>query len=164
MLNDNPVLPEQYHVRIRMNPRPIMATKAQSSTETLLETGLHQTPEFMGCHHFVTCCGHPSRCWPRSPFLNFRDQETLHGITRKGSSLVRQYKYSLYCPLHFPFFWEASSRNLSWVLFECLTQRHQPFITTTCRSRTQPGPNTSLSSSWRHSPSSPDDTTSVYGQ
>jgi hypothetical protein len=36
---------------------------------------LHQTPELLRCHHFVTYIGHPSRRWPRSPMLNLRDRE-----------------------------------------------------------------------------------------
>jgi hypothetical protein len=36
--------------------------------------------------YFVTCSGHPSRCWPRSLLPNLRDQETLCSRARKDSS------------------------------------------------------------------------------
>jgi hypothetical protein len=69
------VVPGRNHVRTWMNPHPIIATKAQSSIAALPETGLHQTPESLRCHHIVTCSGHPSKYWPSSLQLNLRDWE-----------------------------------------------------------------------------------------
>jgi hypothetical protein len=49
------------HVRTWVNPHLILAKKAQSSTEALPETGLHQTPESLRCHHSlrVVAVTHP---------------------------------------------------------------------------------------------------------
>jgi hypothetical protein len=82
------VVPGQNHVRIWMNPHPIMAIKAQSSTEALPETDFYQTPKSLRCHHLY---------WPRSLQLNLLDQEShvLYRITRKAISLTRQYKFPL---------------------------------------------------------------------
>jgi hypothetical protein len=93
------VVPGRYHVHTRMNPHPNMATKAQSSTETLPETGLHQTPESLRCHHFVPCSGHTSRHWPRSLLLNLRDQKR-HSTASPEKLAHWQGSISslLYCP------------------------------------------------------------------
>jgi hypothetical protein len=96
-----PSSPDKNHVHTRMNPHPFMATKAQSSTNTLPETGLHQTPKSLRCHHLVTCSGHPSECWPRSQLLNLRDQER-HSTASPEKLHVAHWQGSinslLYCP------------------------------------------------------------------
>ena len=60
-------------------------------------------------------------------------RQKLYHIARKASSFARQYKFPLYCPLHFLPLGEASSRSFAWVLSKCLApvqQRHPPFLTT----------------------------------
>jgi hypothetical protein len=65
----------------------------------LKQLGLHQTPESVRCHHFVTCSGHPSKCWPRSPMLNLRDQQR-HSTASPEKLAYWQGSVSslLYCP------------------------------------------------------------------
>ena len=69
-------------------------------------------------------CGHPSKGWSCSLWLNMHDHEGDYRITRKASSLARQYKFLIYWSLHFPLLREASSRSLTWVLSECLVPLH----------------------------------------
>jgi hypothetical protein len=92
---------------------------------------------------FVTCSGHPSRCWPRSPLLNFRDQEkhSRYRITRKASSLARQSKLPLYRPLHFP----PSEESFVPKLNVCSTWMFGNATVSIVHNNT-PGPNTCLSS------------------
>ena len=84
LIRTTTVVPGRNQVRTWMNPHPIMATKAQSSTEALPETSLHQTPESHRCHHFITRSGHPSKCRPHLPLLNLHDKERHSTISPKS--------------------------------------------------------------------------------
>jgi hypothetical protein len=87
------VVPGVNHVSIWINPHSIMATKAQSSTDTLPETGLHQTPESLRCHHFVAGTHPGSNHARRCLTCVIKRNTLLHH--QKVSSLVRQYKFPL---------------------------------------------------------------------
>ena len=64
----------------------------------------------------------------RFTFLKWKTDENTcrqrKRITRKASSLARQYKFLIYWALHFPLLREASSRSLTWVISKCLAPLH----------------------------------------
>jgi hypothetical protein len=84
--------PDDTHNHSRMKSRPDMDAKVREFMKLNPKKASCQTPESLRCHHFVTCSGDPSRCWPRSPL---RDQERPYRIARKVNSLARQYKFPL---------------------------------------------------------------------
>jgi hypothetical protein len=94
----------------------------------------------------VTRYRHPSRCWPRSPMLNLRDQKRYSTASRKASSLARQYKFPLILSATLPpsqgsfdpKAWREFYLDV-WHLFSNDIHR-----------------------SWRQPPSSPDETMSVH--
>jgi hypothetical protein len=97
-----PFFPDDFHRRSRtkLHVHPYMGTLVPELTR-LKPKASYQTPESLSCHHFVTCSGHPSRCWPCSILLNLFDQDRHCCITRKDSPLARQYKFPLYSPLKY---------------------------------------------------------------
>jgi hypothetical protein len=107
----------------------------------------------------VTCCGHPSRLWPRSTLLNLRDQERHSTASPEKLALWHGSISSLlYCSPHFPLLREVSPQSLTWILSENLApaqQWHLPFMTTPLSSWTKPRPYLDESSS-HHGHKGPD--------
>jgi hypothetical protein len=118
--------------------------------------------------------------------LSYLDQDSHfeYRFARKANSLARQYKFHLYCPLHFLLskklrpeasegFWELSlsvsynneiicvGPGRNHIRTPALLQRHPPYLTTTTV-RTKPHPNTNVTSTVPDDNCSADETTSEH--
>ena len=88
----------------------------------------------------VMCSGHPSKGWPCSLWLNMHDHEgRFYRMTRKSSSLARQYKFLIYWQLQVPLLRKASSQSLRWDLSKSPAPLH-PTTSTVVPGQTRPQP------------------------